>query len=118
MTLVASILGKGLPVLLGDLLISREGEVADSVISVPSVGEISASAFGYTAVQLRQKLCIINDGLAVGWAGSRTAATTVIRDLLSAAKGQEFSKTDLENFFKNLDRRDLRDLKNSRIDSC
>lgn len=103
MTLVATLMGDGLPVLFGDLLVSGFRGSEDTPLHVPTVGKISTVGTQRIPTGLIQKLTVINDGLAIGWAGSRIAATTVVRQLLDKVKDREVSNEELAHFFDTLD---------------
>ena len=103
MTLVATIMGDGLPVMIGDILVSGKGGSEDATFHVPTIGEISTAGTGLKPTNLYQKLCVINDSLAIGWAGNRVAATTVVRQLLNEVGDREVTNEELAHFFDNLD---------------
>jgi hypothetical protein len=88
MTLVTTIRERGLPLIIGDLLISGR-ETPGHSARVPTAGLIDRvfpAGSGFTIVGLRQKIAIINDHCAVGWAGSMVGAAHIIRAL--RAEGQ------------------------------
>jgi hypothetical protein len=78
MTLLAAYQFKGVPLLMGDFVItgSEEGHI-------------------------RKKIHLISPNLTVGWSGYRIAAQVVMRELHSRFNGQRVSKDALEAFLKN-----------------
>ena len=83
MTLVAVFVPMGVPVLLGDLLLS-DNRVQEDDIELPAHGAIpykQPKTRAWRTSGLRQKLCLVNDFIAVGWSNSRVHARSVINDL-------------------------------------
>ena len=81
MTLIASLVIEGYPVLLGDLLLSTkesDSDISKMRIKIPSLGNIPVSQDGYYISGLSQKLSLIGDRIALGWAGSRIVAKIII----------------------------------------
>ncbi len=83
MTLIATMKAGPSQILLGDLLISGE-ERLESPLNLPGLGsvhQVYPEGSGYVPIALRQKVCLLNDYLAVAWAGPRYNAQAVIREL-------------------------------------
>ncbi len=82
MTLVASFVVDSIPMLIGDVLLSRRG--ADEVhVELPSVGDsrgIVEPGWGLS-LQLGQKLCTVNPFITIGWSGSYLAARVCLDEL-------------------------------------
>lgn len=102
--------GEGLPVLFGDLLVSRPSDGGETKFRTPTVGEISKAGEGLKPTGLCQKLTVINDGLAVGWAGSRWAAAAVVQHLFEEIGDRETNLAELAQFFTDLDPAEKRGL--------
>lgn len=79
MTLVAAYRENGIPVLLGDFLLTADGQPSG----------------------LRKKIHLISSNLVVGWTGTLIAAIPVLKDLHSEFNGRHVSKDEFERFLKN-----------------
>jgi hypothetical protein len=81
MTLVAAFSPFGCPLMLGDLLITGHPHVRTTVM-LPTIGHchlVDDSVVDLSRVAwLASKVCIINDSLAVGWAGNYESARRII----------------------------------------
>lgn len=77
MTLIAAYRHKGIPVLIGDMALSK--------------GELRS---------LRKKVYLINNNFAVGWTGYSIVAKEVITALRKAYSNKRVTKESVENFFK------------------
>ncbi|MPZ58201.1 MAG: hypothetical protein GEU91_17240 [Rhizobiales bacterium] len=83
MTIIAGFSYKNHPVLLGDALLSRGGEQSDLQV-LPTIGqvpEVFARDFGIAISGLRQKVNVIQDQLALAWAGDFVAAYSLAKAL-------------------------------------
>lgn len=83
MTLIAAFFCDGVPIILGDIIISRPGRTG-ATIGVPTIGEstnISPAGSGYSITGLRQKVAVLSDDLALAWAGNVIAARTLVEEL-------------------------------------
>lgn len=76
MTLVAAYQELGMPVLLGDFLLSASGIASGS----------------------RKKICRVSPNLAVGWCGHLVAAELVLNEMRHRFAGRRPSKADLESY--------------------
>lgn len=107
MTIIASFNINTCPILLGDLLISGN-ENLQSSLNVPTIGEITEifpKGSGFVPTGLRQKIAVLNDNLALAWAGTRISAQIIIRDLLKEAqKKTNWKFDDLSYFFADYDK--------------
>jgi len=106
MTVVAAFTVNGVPVMLGDLLISGPSTGRAS-IHIPTVGDAipSLPEDGQLAIaQLRQKLCIIGDNIALGWSGSLLAATMVVEGLIKENRRSEMTLEEVKRYLDNLDK--------------
>jgi hypothetical protein len=91
------------PVLVGDILLSGL-EVLGKQVHIPTIGNIDSvfpEGAGFSIVGLCQKLCIVNDRIAIGWAGRRFSAATVIKHLIVECAKREFTLEDITNFWEN-----------------
>lgn len=107
MTVIASFNINTCPILLGDLLISGN-ENLQSFLNVPTIGEITKifpKGSGFVPTGLRQKIAILNENLALAWAGARISAQIIISNLLKEAqKKANWKLGDLSYFFTDYDK--------------
>ena len=87
-TLIAAFREEQTPILLGDFLVTSNGDEAGT----------------------RKKICRISPNLAVGWAGSLIAATTVISEMRRRFDGARLSHRELHNFLVTYDEGNLKGL--------
>jgi hypothetical protein len=83
MTMIARLRRNGVPLYLGDLLITREGGGFET-IDIPTVADVNAklpSGVARSVVGLAQKLNLISDRLVVAWAGNLLQARSLIREI-------------------------------------
>ncbi len=83
MTLIATFKTPKVPILFGDLLISGE-ERAGETFHFPGLGKINVifpEGSGFTPIGLLQKICLLNDYLAVAWAGNKVKALSTVKEL-------------------------------------
>ncbi len=100
MTITMAFFPESYPILMGDVLLSGPERKDD--VYIPTIGNIHNTfpkGSGYSIVGLKQKLCILNDKLAVGWAGTYVIAKTVINELKNAASNRNFSIADVMSFW-------------------
>jgi len=91
------------PVLVGDILLSGL-EVLGKEVHIPTIGNIDSvfpEGSGFSIVGLCQKLCIVNDRIAIGWAGKRFSAATVLKYLMAECTKREFTLEDIKYFWEN-----------------
>jgi len=103
MTLIATLTISNLPVLIGDALLS--GEESGQNLAIPTIGNVSnvfPEGSGYTITGLRQKINIINENLAIGWAGSYIAAKTIISELKKQSNSQKLTRQSIHDFFREI----------------
>ena len=84
MTLVARFEVSNSPVLVGDLLISGPEKTGAAPLKLPTIDDITAiwpKGSGWCPNGVNQKIAIISDRLAVGWAGSSVSASVAIKQL-------------------------------------
>lgn len=105
MTLVASFNIDSFPILLGDLLTSAK--ISSSSLNTPTAVEVNKLPLKIPycfPVGLKQKLAVLNDNLALGWAGSLDAARTIISTLwIECQRKQYWSLEELLQFFSTFD---------------
>jgi hypothetical protein len=81
MTLVVATSINGVPVILGDILISSQHDPG-RLIALPTRSDAgNLLPPGYSVATVRRKVVILHDRLAVAWAGRQIGAQRVIRDL-------------------------------------
>ncbi len=103
MTMTIAFFPESYPILIGDVLLSGM-ETPGKQIHIPTIGDINEvfpEGSGFTIVGLCQKLCILNDRLAVAWSGARYAAQIVIKKLVKASTGRDFTLDDVMRFWEN-----------------
>jgi len=101
--MTAAFFPESYPILMGDVLLSGP-EIPGKQIHIPTIGNINSvfpEGSGFTIVGLCQKLCILNDRLAVGWSGTRVAAQAVIKHLKKASAERNFALDDVMNFWEH-----------------
>jgi hypothetical protein len=107
MTVISSFSINNCPILLGDLLVSGDENLQLS-LSIPTIGEITKvfpKGSGFVPTGLTQKIAIMNDNLALAWAGSRISAKIIIGNLLKEAqKKSNWNFDDLSYFFADYDK--------------
>ena len=85
MTLVARFEVSNSPVLMGDLLISGPEKPGAAPLKLPTVDDIREvypeDWEWHRPIALKQKIAIVSDRLAVGWAGNEISATVAIKKL-------------------------------------
>jgi len=103
MTLIAGILNKHTPVLIGDLLITSNFK-PDEDVFIPTVlnGKIDFDGNNYP-VELRQKIYVISDNLIVGLAGDVQQMTRLLIKIKTEFLNQIVDDTVLSFFLKNID---------------
>lgn len=83
MTLIATFRESGIPVLIGDVLISRTG-VEDEHINIPTRSDVEAvlpREWQRNVCALHPKLAMINPHLAIAWTGNLFAAKTFLSEV-------------------------------------
>ena len=112
MTLIARIRFRGMPLYIGDLLVSRDGEAAEQV-DIPASKDINAmlpTSVGRSIVGLQQKIIIVNDRLIVSWAGSYIQARALIRDIRTAVDRGASSYEAIDEVIENVPESDRNDV--------
>lgn len=108
MTLIASINPNGSPMLIGDLLVSKDKfEIPN--IDLPSLGELnnsehlilSNSTKNITPVQTVQKVNILSQNLIVAWAGSYLRAKLILKALRDETANRELSYDLVKNILSD-----------------
>jgi len=102
MTMITAFFPEAYPILIGDVLISGL-EIPGKQTHIPTIGSIEnvfPGGSGYTVIGLRQKLCILNDSLAIGWAGTQVAAKVIIKQLMKASSEHNFTLDDVMHFWE------------------
>lgn len=103
MTLVAAASFAGVPLLLGDVLISAEGKPVRPSLT----GRVPSEAGTHAIVGARRKLIRITPRLVVGWAGTMIAAKVVVKDLSAACQAMEPSREWLTGYLESYPPDDL-----------
>jgi hypothetical protein len=103
MTLISRFTVNSHPLLFGDVLISGNEEVGRSP-NIPTVGDtrsVYPEGSGFVISGLRQKINIVGANLVIGWAGGRSIAQTIIRELREQNSRTPFTSDGLVSFFKS-----------------
>jgi hypothetical protein len=99
MTLIATMEIDGFPVLIGDLMLSMENsnqEESKSHFKLPTMLDVD-SLQNYRVISgLAQKLALINDRIAIGWAGDYISAKMVIKEIYEAEKSSNLTFVDFK----------------------
>ena len=112
MTLIARIRKDGVPVYVGDLLLSREGETRQP-ISIPVADDINSKlplGTSWSIVGTRQKLNIINDRLVVAWAGHQVQARVLAKEIRDAVAAGATSYKEICRVIEGVEERDRNDV--------
>jgi hypothetical protein len=100
MTLIAATRFEGIPVLFGDLLLTAPAKTGvESFHPVqPSVAARLPQYTGTRVAGAARKAILINDYLAVGWAGSHFSAGAILKSLLREFGSRRASYAELQSF--------------------
>jgi hypothetical protein len=98
MTVVANLLIEGVPVLIGDAVITS-GDLTERSITVPTVGMLPPMRRPITA--FRRKVYIIDKRLTVAWTGSRLKAEQLISSLRYHIQRRGVTEKELEDFLSS-----------------
>ena len=104
MTVIAGFAVEGLPILMGDLLVSGPESPGRSV-NIPSIGDariVFPEGSGFIPTGVRQKVNLISNNLVIAWANNRLAAQTIIKDLLEEDRKKSFTYDRLQGYFESL----------------
>lgn len=104
MTFVATFAVHDVPAVIGDILISGP-ERREGVTTLPVIGpatRVFPKGSGWSIVDLRQKVTIVAPHCAIGWAGSRVAASVVIKDLIELGSRGELVYETIESYLLSL----------------
>lgn len=102
---------KGHPFLMGDLLVSSN-EVDGKTALLPTIEKVSdvfPTGSGFVPTSLRQKLCLIDENLAIVWSGSAIHAKATIREIAKRHKNKRFVFKDLLDYFKQVEKDTIQD---------
>lgn len=111
MTLIAQFTFANQPVIVGDLLLSGP-EYSDRSIHLPTIGnshQALPKGSRVSIIGITQKVNIIADRLAIGWAGQAYVARTVLRELNEELQRESFTIDSLREFFDRLQKSKDRD---------
>lgn len=113
MTLIASFVLHGCPVVIGDLLLSRRSANHAVDIQVPAVLDINpklADSHKISVAGLRQKVNLISDNFCVAWTGSYIQARAHMRYLREETQGQIINEERYNEILDAYPVEDMRDL--------
>jgi hypothetical protein len=90
MTAIAAITFLNCPVLLGDILVSNKHPATVPIASIPTFDEPARlhRASEFQIEGLRQKICVINNNIALAWAGGMMTARSIWRALSDASASE------------------------------
>ena len=106
MTVIASFVVNGCPVIIGDLLISGL-EDPDRSVHLPTVGNIKSifsEGCEYVPTGLLQKVVIIDENLVIAWAGSVVGAKTALSEIKLAHSKKRFTPDSLWEFIQEMEK--------------
>ncbi|MDD5465194.1 MAG: hypothetical protein PHP73_02470 [Candidatus Omnitrophica bacterium] len=107
MTLIAGFLKDECPILMGDLLISSQGDSNDKEIVFPTVGKISnkdISCGEYKPTGFCQKVNLLSPKLAVAWAGAKIYASSFMKEVIKCNLHNTPSRESLSKVFNEIDK--------------
>lgn len=113
MTLIASYVVNGIPILLGDLLISRDSSGADTPISTPSVHDVNSQIEHPNSLQIIgmcQKVNLVSDRICVLWSGRKIEAQGFIRYLHKHCGSGNLTPEQFDQFIDRYPSNDLRNV--------
>jgi hypothetical protein len=99
MTAVARLEVNGWPLLFADLLISAPA-ARGSQVSLPGVDVIYHADVVRAARGLHQKIAILADNVAIGWAGKYSVASDVIGELKERCEHKAFNAKHVEDYLR------------------
>lgn len=105
MTLLALLHVDGVPVLIGDILITGSETEDQPPVEIPtkeSDSEVRLRDSGNVILSIEQKINVLGENLLVGWAGSKFAARTVIKELRIRNDQNSFDRHSLQQFFDEM----------------
>ena len=103
MTFVASFLGGlGLPVIVSDVLITADEKGLNPTLAAHWHGRETPSTSGFQQVAYCSKVCIINDSVALAWAGSTEFVEDVVRNVRTILGAYDI-RTALDYITTNID---------------
>ncbi len=112
MTLIARITIDGIPVYIGDLLLSSERK-PDKEIHIPAATDINkfiSSSKGRFIAGLTPKLNILSHRLIMGWAGSRMQARSLMKDIRALEGMSKFNWPGVLELVEQLPESDKNDV--------
>ncbi len=107
MTIVASFSIDGFPVLIGDLLVSSFNDEKNyEPLNIPTCDNVNAIVPPETwnfVSSLQRKLVLLNDRLAIAWAGNLYAAKAIIKELRDQLDVDTFTIDDVIRLIDGID---------------
>jgi len=103
MTLIAAFSCEGVPIILGDVVVSGP-ERTGATVGVPTVDELTnvfPAGSSYSITGTCQKVAVLSDDLVVAWAGNVIAAKTLIEELRARLRAGRMTLDSLNAFLKN-----------------
>lgn len=88
MTLIAAITVGNVPVLIGDILVTRD-RLSDEDVSTPLVHKASSHLYGASISGICQKVVVLHKHLCVAWSGTLFHAARLLRELEQAVRDDE-----------------------------
>lgn len=113
MTLIASYVLHGHPVIIGDLLLTRGVSDIESTTQIPSVRDINKELHRkreVSVVGLRQKVNLIGGNFCVAWAGSYIHARSIIQHFYDSTGGRDISEDHYNDILNSVPLEDLRNV--------
>jgi hypothetical protein len=102
MTLIAAWKEQGTPVLIGDVIISRDGINAVPNIPLPTRSDVDRLLTQASIVEMCQKVYKVSDNFAIGWAGVQLAAKNIIRVLIGQFNGKQVTLAEVKECLRKI----------------
>lgn len=105
MTLIASYVLNSHPIIIGDLLLTRNASGAEASTQIPSIRDINKELRGkreISVVGLRQKVNLVSENFCVAWTGSFIHAKSLIQSFREATQGQVISEEQYNDILNSV----------------
>jgi hypothetical protein len=105
MTLIAAWKEGGIPLLIGDLVVSQIGEFDSPHHPLPTrddLGDLLPVEWFRHIVEPCQKVYVISDNVAIGWCDYKLTAKIIIKETLNRYEGKILSLIDIKNHFTSI----------------
>lgn len=109
MTLVCAMRVEGMPILIGDLLITSTPSTQEMLLPLSGLvhGAGGAVFDGRQIVGLEQKIALINDHVALGWSGTTAVAKSILREIKQILGNSPADGNRMNQIFSMFSKQDL-----------